>query len=68
MALGDEFLGEIGDDALRSSIKPWRDAFHQGRDLGDLHEKPFCGESGIASVGKEAGTCEGQFVNAAAMQ
>ena len=44
MALGDEFLGEIGDDAFRSSIKPWRDAFHQGRDLGDLHEKPFCGE------------------------
>jgi hypothetical protein len=44
MALGDEVLGEIGDDAFRSPIEPRRDAFHQGRDLGDLHCEPSVGE------------------------
>jgi hypothetical protein len=37
MALGDEVLGQIGDDAFRSPIEPRRNAFHRGSDLGDLH-------------------------------
>ena len=37
VALLDERLGQVGDDALRSAVEARRHAFHQGRDLCDLH-------------------------------
>ena len=38
MAERHQFLGEIGDDPLGAAIKPWRNAFHQRRDLRNFHE------------------------------
>lgn len=36
---GDEFFTEVGNDPFRAAIEPGRHAFHQGRDLGDFHER-----------------------------
>ena len=37
MAERHQFLGQVGDDPLGAAIKPWRNAFHQRRDLRDFH-------------------------------
>ncbi len=39
MAEVHQLFSQVGDDPLGAAIKPWRDAFHQGRNLRDLQ---FC--------------------------
>ena len=41
MAEGHQFFGQVGDDPLGAAVKPWRDAFHQGRNLRDFQFCPF---------------------------
>jgi hypothetical protein len=37
VALGDELLGEVGDDSFGTAVQPRRHAFHERRDLCDPH-------------------------------
>ena len=37
MALRDQFLGQIRDDALGSAVEARGHTFHQRRNLGDFH-------------------------------
>src|SRR5262249_12283279 len=37
VAQADQLISEIGDDSLAATIKPWRHALHERRDLRDFH-------------------------------